>query len=73
MAAPKGNRYASKDDNEKLSQALYIRMREAEKEACREAAGNRGLSDWAREVLLTAVCNRTSNIKAANKSREVTS
>ena len=45
MAAPKGNRYASKDEKEKLSEALYVRMREAEKEACREAA-RKSRSQW---------------------------
>ncbi len=73
MAAPKGNRYAAKEDNEKLSEALYVRMREAEKAACRAAAGNRGLSGWAREVLLRAVSSRSGEIEAAKKSSEVTS
>lgn len=73
MAAPKGNRYASKDEKEKLSEALYVRMREAEKEACREAAGNRGLSGWAREVLLRAISSRSGNIEAAKNSGEATS
>jgi hypothetical protein len=55
MAAPKGNRFAVKDEAEKRSEALYVRMKGIEKDACREAAGDRGLSEWAREVLLSAV------------------
>lgn len=55
MAAPKGNRFAAKEKDEKRSEALYVRMKGIEKDACREAAGDRGLSEWARGVLLSAI------------------
>ena len=56
MAAPKGNKFASKEDSEKLSEALYVRMRIEEKEACKLAAGNTSVSDWARRTLLNSAC-----------------
>ena len=55
MAAPKGNRFAAKKDDEKFSESLFIRVRPAEKEVLRQAAGSKGFSQWARGVLLTSI------------------
>ena len=62
MAAPKNNRFAAKPPDQKLSSTLYVRLREREKQQILEAAGTRGVTAWAREVLLKAA-QVTSNEK----------
>ena len=73
MPAPKNNRFAAKSPDEKLSSTLYVRLREREKQQILEAAGTRGVTAWARDVLLKAA-QLTSNdrgepTRAANRYR----
>ncbi len=54
MPAPKGNNFAAKPEAAKFTESLFIRMTQSEKEICFEAASDRTLSGWARDVLLTS-------------------
>ena len=61
MPAPKGNKFAAKLEEEKLSAAVYVRMTPTEKGACEEAAGGQKFSAWARRVLLDAAQSQPTN------------
>jgi hypothetical protein len=57
MAAPKKNRFAAKAASEQHSEVLYVRLRKADKRQIIAAAGETGVADWARGVLLRAARN----------------
>ncbi len=52
MPAPKGNRNASRPEEDRRVFPVYVRLRQNEKLLCESAAGDAGIGKWAREVLL---------------------
>jgi hypothetical protein len=55
MPAPKRNRFAAKPAEQQHSETLYVRLRRHDKQRIVEAAGDTGVAEWARGVLLNAV------------------
>ncbi len=55
MPAPRRNRFAAKPEDQQHSETLYVRLRKRDKQRIVEAAGDKGIAEWARGVLLDAV------------------
>jgi hypothetical protein len=66
MSAPPRNRFAAKPEDQQHSETLYVRLKKRDKRRIIEAAGDRGVAAWAREVLLSAAASKP--VKAANKT-----
>ena len=54
MAAPLKNRFAAKPPEERHVETLFVRLTKLDKDRIVRAAGDVGLTSWAREVLLRA-------------------
>ena len=54
MPAPKGNRFAAKRPEEKLSASLFVRLTPEEKRIFSEVVTDTSVSAWARDRLLEA-------------------
>ena len=70
MPAPKKNRFAAKPKDEQHSESLYVRLRKHDKQMIVEAAGDAGVAEWARGVLLDAA--ESSGGKTANQAVHLT-
>ena len=64
MPAPKGNKFAAKKPEEKLSASLYVRLTPDEKKIFSELVTDTSVSAWARDRLLEAA--RREQAHAAN-------
>ena len=68
MPAPKGNRFAAKPENHQHRETLYVRLRRQDKQRIVKAAGDVGVAEWARGVLLNAAGD--SRARSANKTAQ---
>ena len=70
MPAPLRNRFAAKPEDQQHSETLYVRLKKRDKERIVEAAGDTGIAEWARGVLLNAVAGK--RIKSSNQAGQRT-
>lgn len=63
MSAPKHNRFAAKEDGEKLSSCVWVYLTRAEKAALVKAAAGEKLAAWSRRTLKQAAGISSRNAK----------